>query len=175
MKAHSAEKIIRNLFFQVPLIQRKMQLYLANRETEFILFRWPTGVFFFILMKADCKCRHCYWLLCYFQAYSVQLDEHVSGASLHAEERVLHWPADSGRLSISGLIDDYKRSTNFPQRGYGSRLAITRYLIFYFSSVADPESLSRIPDRIFSIPDLGSDFFPYRIRLKQFRYFNLKT
>jgi hypothetical protein len=114
-----AEKIIRNLFFQVPLIQRKMQLYLANRETEFILFRWPTGFFlFFILMKADYKCRHCWELLPCLQAYSVQLDEHVSGASLHAEERVLHWPADSGRLSISGLIvwysdsliDDYKLS-----------------------------------------------------------------
>jgi hypothetical protein len=30
---------VRTLFLQVPVIQRKMQLYLANRETEFILFR----------------------------------------------------------------------------------------------------------------------------------------
>jgi hypothetical protein len=44
-------------------------------------------------------------------------------------------------------------------------------------SVADPECLSRIPDPIFFpslIPGSGSEFFSYRIRIKEFKYFNPK-
>ncbi len=53
-----------------------------------------------------------------------------------------------------------------------------------YSSVADPGCLSRIPDltffhpesriRIVSIPDPGSELFPSRIRIKEFKYFNPK-
>jgi hypothetical protein len=39
-------------------------------------------------------------------------------------------------------------------------------------SVADPRCLSRI--RHFSIPHPGSEFFPSRIRIKQFQYFKAK-
>lgn len=42
-KAEAVGEIIRNsqrlIKNKLPLIQRSMQLYLANRETEFILFR----------------------------------------------------------------------------------------------------------------------------------------
>ena len=43
---------IRRVKASVPAIQRKMQLYLANRETEFILFRpirCPFQVFLYVI------------------------------------------------------------------------------------------------------------------------------
>jgi hypothetical protein len=44
-------------------------------------------------------------------------------------------------------------------------------------SIADPKCFYRscIPDPgLFSIPDPGSEFFPTRIRIKEFKYFNPK-
>jgi hypothetical protein len=53
-------------------------------------------------------------------------------------------------------------------RGHDWAIAIGRGL----GSVADPGCLSWI--RLFSIPDPGSEFFPSRIRIKEFKYFNPK-
>ncbi len=42
----------------------------------------------------------------------------------------------------------------------------------HYTSVTNPVRLSRI--RLFPIPDPGSEFFPSRIHIKEFKYFNPK-
>lgn len=48
------QRLIKN---QLPIIQRSMQLYLANRETEFILFR-PIKVCFIVFIILITKLDH---------------------------------------------------------------------------------------------------------------------
>jgi hypothetical protein len=66
------------------------------------------------------------------------------------------------------------RAWNRKEWGYSH---IRQYFLnsLLMSSVADPGYLSWIPDPNFFIPDPGSEFFPFRIRMKEFKYFNSKN